>query len=116
VKAQDAADRQREARAAENRLTCYRDGRSAGIAGRIRVVRGGVEPPTHGFSVRQQTPENTGKTQVSDAAGADAGAVETKTAQFPPDLQALIDAWPTLPDAIRAGILAMVRAARTGRP
>jgi hypothetical protein len=28
-----------------------------------------------------------------------------------PDLQAIIEAWPTLPEAIRAGILAIVRAA-----
>ena len=33
-----------------------------------------------------------------------------------PDLAALIDAWPTLPDAIRAGIMAMVRSsAESGR-
>jgi hypothetical protein len=43
--------------------------------------------------------------------GADAGALETKTAQHGPDLQAVIDAWQYLPEAIRAGILAMVRAA-----
>ena len=45
-------------------------------------------------------------------AGADAGAVETKTAHDDPDLQAIIDAWPALPDAIKAGIVAMVTAAR----
>ena len=28
-----------------------------------------------------------------------------------PDLQRLLDAWPTLPDAMRAGILAMIAAA-----
>jgi len=28
-----------------------------------------------------------------------------------PDLQAIIDAWPTLPEAIKVGILAMVKAA-----
>ena len=28
-----------------------------------------------------------------------------------PDLAAIVDAWPELPEAIRAGILAMVRAA-----
>jgi hypothetical protein len=32
-------------------------------------------------------------------------------AEIAPDLQALIDAWPALPDAIKAGILAMVAAA-----
>jgi hypothetical protein len=29
-----------------------------------------------------------------------------------PDLAALVDAWPELPRAIRAGILSMVRASR----
>lgn len=29
--------------------------------------------------------------------------------EFSPDLQAQIDAWPALPDAIRAAIVAMVR-------
>jgi hypothetical protein len=30
-----------------------------------------------------------------------------------PDLAAVVAAWPTLPEAIRAGIVAMVKAART---
>jgi hypothetical protein len=29
---------------------------------------------------------------------------------MPPDLQTVIDAWPSLPAAIQAGILAMVKA------
>ena len=29
-----------------------------------------------------------------------------------PDLAALVDAWPSLPDAVKAGILAMVKACR----
>jgi hypothetical protein len=32
--------------------------------------------------------------------------------EIPPDLVAVVDAWPTLPEAIRAGILTMVKAAR----
>ena len=32
-----------------------------------------------------------------------------------PDLAALVAAWPELPDAIRVGILAMVKAAKTKR-
>jgi hypothetical protein len=71
-----------------------------------RTIAGGL-----GFSVREQTPENTGKTGISADAGANAGAVETKTAHIGPDLQGIIDAWPALPDAIKAGILAMIRAA-----
>ena len=43
--------------------------------------------------------------------GAESGALAPKTPAIDPALAALIDAWPTLPDAIRAGILAMVRAA-----
>ena len=33
-----------------------------------------------------------------------------------PDLTAVVSAWPRLPDALRAGIVAMVKAADTGRP
>jgi hypothetical protein len=32
---------------------------------------------------------------------------------FPPDLAAILDAWPALPEAIRTGIMAMVKAAST---
>ncbi len=39
---------------------------------------------------------------------------EGETAQLDPDLQHLIDAWPALPEAIRAGIVAMVNAAADG--
>jgi hypothetical protein len=56
-------------------------------------------------------PETRGKRGASEGTGADAGAVETKTAHDDPDLQAIIDAWPALPEAIKAGILAMIRAA-----
>ena len=52
-----------------------------------------------------------GKHHVSEGVGADAGAVETKNAHADPDLQAIIDAWPGLPEAIKAGILATVKAA-----
>ncbi|MGO9112708.1 MAG: hypothetical protein ACLP9L_26035 [Thermoguttaceae bacterium] len=30
--------------------------------------------------------------------------------EFPPDLAAVVDAWPHLPEAIKAGIVAMVKA------
>jgi len=38
-----------------------------------------------------------------------------KTGGFEPDLQAIVDAWEDLPDAIRAGMMAMVRAANGNR-
>jgi hypothetical protein len=33
-----------------------------------------------------------------------------------PDLAAVVDAWPALPEAIKAGILAMVKVAKTRKP
>jgi hypothetical protein len=101
------------------------------------VVRAGIEPPTHGFSVRQPIAEIEGKTQIIPAMGAFAGAVgsrieqhtqlpRTRTecdvrksgiAQQQPaglgvssaELNLVIDSWPLLPESIKAGILAMVR-------
>ena len=75
------------------------------------MVRGGVEPPTHGFSVSEETSDFPGNTAVFANPGANAVALETKPAHIAPDLQVIIDAWPTLPEAIQAGILAMIRAA-----
>ena len=45
---------------------------------------------------------------VPDSLGANAEAVGMNCSK--PDLQAVMDAWPILPDAIKMGILAMVRA------
>ncbi|MBC8874623.1 MAG: hypothetical protein H8E44_34735 [Planctomycetes bacterium] len=38
--------------------------------------------------------------------------VETKNVQIDPDLQAVIDAWPELPDATRFEVLRLVNRAR----
>ena len=37
-----------------------------------------------------------------------------ETARNDPDLAVVVEAWPTLPEAVRAGILAMVKAAARG--
>jgi hypothetical protein len=75
----------------------------------------GLEPATpYGAPHLQDDayPRKTrGKLGIRESAGADAGAIETKTEHFAPDLQAVIDAWPALPEPIKAGILAMVRTA-----
>jgi hypothetical protein len=49
-------------------------------------------------------PENAGESGLS---GDDASKWP---AAYPQDLQAIIDVWPSLPEAIRAGIVAMVKA------
>ena len=75
----------------------------------------GVEPATPYGAVDFESdaicPETLGKLPVSGTMGANAGAVETKREHQDPDLQAIIDAWPNLPDAVKAGIVAMVRTA-----
>jgi hypothetical protein len=43
--------------------------------------------------------------------GAESGAPAPESTPIDPALAALIDAWPTLSEPLRAGILAMVRAA-----
>ena len=70
---------------------------------------GGISP-TAVFKTANLPQETQGEKGVSD----DAGAVETKTMHFEPDLQAVIDRWQDLPEAIKTGILAMVRTAETG--
>jgi len=43
-------------------------------------------------------------------------APNTPDATAAPDLAAVISAWPSLPEALRAGIVAMVKAAGQARP
>jgi hypothetical protein len=56
-------------------------------------------------------PKNTGNDGGGDQSGAECGALEARDAPSDLDLAAVVDAWPALPDAIKAGILAMIRAA-----
>jgi len=64
-------------------------------------VPGGLETPLG----------NTEKTPLSKTGGAKSGAFPTENDAIDADLQAVIDAWPDLPTAIRAAMLAMVNAA-----
>ena len=49
--------------------------------------------------------------------GAVSGAVPVeKPPAGDPDLAQVITAWPTLPDAVKAGIVAMVKAAKDSKP
>jgi hypothetical protein len=60
------------------------------------------------------TPKNTGKTGVADETGANSGALSAESIAADPDLLELAAAWPTLPDEVKAGIMAAVRAAAGG--
>jgi len=60
----------------------------------------------------EQAAEVSGKTGGSRESGANSGALGARDAPWDPDLAAVEAAWPALPAAIKAGILALVRAAR----
>ena len=53
-----------------------------------------------------------GLRNVRQGGGAGSGAVGAVTGENTPDLHRVIDAWPTLPGAVKVGIVAMVEAAR----
>ena len=75
---------------------------------RLSAEGTGVEPAT-GFPASDfESAANREKTRPVSIPASKSPAV---AAEIPQDLQGIIDAWPALPDAIRAGILAMVRAA-----
>jgi len=59
----------------------------------------------------EQKPFPSGRVQVSETAGAKSGAVDRENAPITPDLETVIEAWNTLPPAIREAILAMLRVA-----
>jgi hypothetical protein len=61
----------------------------------------GIEPPA---------PISKNSTNPAPS-GAEPGALNREKPVIDPDLTALINAWPALPEPIRAGILAMIRAA-----
>jgi hypothetical protein len=56
-------------------------------------------------------PQIPAKTAISAQGGAESGALATESRPIDPGLATLIDAWPALAEPIRAGILAMIRAA-----
>jgi hypothetical protein len=59
--------------------------------------------------------QDNGLRNPETSVGAEPGAVEPHPLPTDPDLSAVILAWPTLPEAVRVGIVAMVRASE-GRP
>lgn len=58
--------------------------------------------------------ENTENSNNPSQSGAESGAVGAQSDVTDPDLAGVVKAWPTLPAPIRAGIVAMVKAAANG--
>jgi hypothetical protein len=69
----------------------------------------GVEPD-------QKRTISKGNSQVSVAGGAKAAPTVSAPVAADADLRAVAEAWPTLPQAIKTGILAMVRASHAPSP
>jgi len=59
----------------------------------------------------EPTSKASGKQGVAAESGANSGAPDAQNGLKYPELGAILDAWPTLPEPIKAGILAMVRTA-----
>ena len=60
--------------------------------------------------IQPATPENPEENALSRDSAAPGAAVGAQNAPIDPGLQAIIERWPELPGAVKAGILAMIRA------
>jgi hypothetical protein len=65
-----------------------------------------------GLEFTQKPANPSGKWQISQTAGAKASLAVCPPVPANADLRAVVEAWPTLPPGLRAGILAIVRAAK----
>ena len=64
-----------------------------------KVEAAGIEP----------TPDSPGNTPISPQSGAESGALSAQSGLIDDALQAVIDAWPKLPEAAKLAILELVR-------
>ena len=54
-------------------------------------------------------PQTPGKTALSQTGGTESGTLGAQMAPEDADLRMVVDAWTRLPEAVKTGILAMVR-------
>jgi hypothetical protein len=94
------------------------------------VVTGCNVRPLNGLPLLRRGAGADERTGFENRRGSDVTPAETSTSEIPddylaeylallgekqPDLGAVVKAWPTLPEAVKAGILAMVKASGQGR-
>ena len=72
--------------------------------------RAGIEPATHGFSVRRDESITGQSGDTCDTPNDPLGVLLGVLSQESPDLAMIVKAWPTLPGPIKAGILALIQA------
>jgi hypothetical protein len=85
---------------------------------KTRGSRGKGETPRVGLEPTAPDSQATAEQELTEPGPSAETKYDTKksreTAHDDPDLRAVVDAWPALPDAVRAGIVAMVRASSMG--
>jgi len=64
--------------------------------------------------IQPATPVNPEENAYSRGSAAPGAAVDAENTPIDADLQAVIQRWPELPEAVKAGIVAMVQAAGDG--
>ncbi|MFP6678288.1 MAG: hypothetical protein VB878_24590 [Pirellulaceae bacterium] len=89
-------------KALQTQSFCVEDGIIGTLTIPTKVPPRGVEPNA----------KTTGKNDVSSGQRAKSDALDPETARNGPDLVTIIEAWPQLPEAVKADIVAMVRASR----
>ena len=60
--------------------------------------------------IQRVTPENPRENAHSQAGAAPGAAVELENGPIDPDLHTIMQRWADLPEALKAGIMAMIRA------
>ena len=81
-----------------------------------QAPRLGLEPRTYGVTGRDVPAANIKSVKGLRLAPYPSAAPAQRAAQsVPSELREVMDAWPSLPEAVRAGIVAMIRAAAKGQ-
>jgi len=60
----------------------------------------------------ERTANSSGNTGYSEKGGAESGASSGDSRPLDPDLMAVVNAWPTLPETTRQSILTIIREGR----
>ena len=72
----------------------------------------GFEPTTRGLRIRCKLPESLSPSKTCDNGENVLASCLAFLSEKMPDLACVIEAWDGLPEAVRAGILAMVKAVK----
>ncbi len=81
-----------------------------------RIELNPAEPPPRGIEPLCDNAQVTQPQGLTDDAESDLAPDLAPCAQNDPELRTVVNAWPELPETLKAGIVAMVTAAAKGKP